>query len=65
MSEIATYPIEKNIVFHGCLSELYDLAKLGKIKTGLQGMHTRPCKFCTDRKGVVRGKRGSVGGRRR
>jgi nitrogenase vanadium-cofactor synthesis protein VnfE len=39
--------IEENIVFHGKLAELYKLAKEGKIKTHLQGSHTRPCKFWT------------------
>jgi nitrogenase molybdenum-iron protein alpha/beta subunit len=39
--------IDQTIVFHGQLSELYRLAKAGKIKTGLQGSHTRPCKFWT------------------
>lgn len=36
-----------SVVFHGHLSELYRLAKEGKIKTSLQGSHTRPCKFWT------------------
>jgi len=36
-----------NIVFHGQLSKLYELAKAGKINTTLQGSHTRPCKFWT------------------
>ncbi|MGD9154441.1 MAG: nitrogenase component 1 [Bacillota bacterium] len=39
--------IERNLVFYGHLSELYRLAKAGRIKTGLQGSHTRPCKFWT------------------
>ena len=39
--------IDKNVVFYGNLSELYRLAKEGKIKTTLQGSHTRPCKFWT------------------
>jgi nitrogenase molybdenum-iron protein alpha/beta subunit len=39
--------IESNVIFYGHLSELYRLAKDGKIKTGLQGSHTRPCKFWT------------------
>ncbi|AJA47508.1 nitrogenase iron-molybdenum cofactor biosynthesis protein NifE [Clostridium pasteurianum DSM 525 = ATCC 6013] len=37
----------ENIEFHGTLSELYQLAKEGKIKTSLQGSHTRACKFWT------------------
>lgn len=37
----------ESIVFHGHLSELYRLAKDGKIATTLQGSHTRPCKFWT------------------
>jgi len=37
--------IDANVVFYGHLSELYQLAKEGKIKTTLQGSHTRPCKF--------------------
>jgi len=36
-----------SVIFHGHLSELYRLAKEGKIKTTLQGSHTRPCKFWT------------------
>lgn len=51
--------IEKNIVFHGKLSELYQLAKEGKIQTNLQGSHTRPCKFWTAMK-VLSGIRNSV-----
>ncbi|MEH1840646.1 MAG: nitrogenase component 1 [Nostoc sp.] len=39
--------IDQNVVFYGNLSELYRLAKEGKIKTTLQGSHTRPCKFWT------------------
>jgi len=35
------------IVFHGRLSELYRQTKQGKVKTNLQGSHTRPCKFWT------------------
>ncbi len=42
-----TENIDKNVVFYGRLGELYSLAKEGKIKTGLQGSHTRPCKFWT------------------
>ncbi len=42
-----TQSIDQNIVFYGHLSELYRLAKEGKIKTSLQGSHTRPCKFWT------------------
>lgn len=38
---------KESIEFHGTLSELYKLAKDGKIKTNLQGSHTRPCKFWT------------------
>lgn len=39
--------ISDSVVFSGHLSELYRLAKEGKIKTNLQGSHTRPCKFWT------------------
>ena len=39
--------IHGSIVFSGKLSELYKLTKEGKIKTNLQGSHTRPCKFWT------------------
>lgn len=39
--------VTDNIVFHGKLSNLYTLAKEGKIPTHLQGSHTRPCKFWT------------------
>lgn len=39
--------ISESVVFSGPLSELYRLAKEGKIKTNLQGSHTRPCKFWT------------------
>jgi nitrogenase vanadium-cofactor synthesis protein VnfE len=39
--------IDKSVVFYGHLSELYRLAKEGKINTKLQGSHTRPCKFWT------------------
>lgn len=42
-----TTSIDSNVVFYGNLSELYRLAKEGKIKTSLQGSHTRPCKFWT------------------
>ena len=38
---------DTNVVFQGKLSELYSLAKEGKIPTSLQGSHTRPCKFWT------------------
>lgn len=50
---------KENIVFHGKLSELYRLAKEGKIPTTLQGSHTRPCKFWTAAK-VLSGIRNSV-----
>ena len=39
--------VNDNVVFKGRLSELYKLAKEGKIPTNLQGSHTRPCKFWT------------------
>ena len=39
--------IKENTVFFGRLSELYKMAKEGKIATTLQGSHTRPCKFWT------------------
>jgi nitrogenase molybdenum-iron protein alpha/beta subunit len=48
-----------NIVFHGGLSELYTLAKAGKIDTKLQGSHTRPCKFWTAMK-VLSGIRNAI-----
>ncbi len=51
--------IDQNIVFYGRLSELYKLAKEGKIKTGLQGSHTRPCKFWTATK-ILSGIKNSV-----
>ncbi|OPX43392.1 nitrogenase molybdenum-iron protein alpha chain [Ruminiclostridium hungatei] len=51
--------IDENIVFYGHLSELYQLAKEGKIKTGLQGSHTRPCKFWTATK-ILSGIRNSI-----
>jgi len=38
---------KEDVVFHGHLGELYQLAKDGKIPTTLQGSHTRPCKFWT------------------
>lgn len=38
---------DSSVVFQGRLSELYKLAKEGKIPTSLQGSHTRPCKFWT------------------
>ncbi|BBB89812.1 MAG TPA: nitrogenase component 1 [Methylomusa anaerophila] len=39
--------MDDSIVFHGPLGELYSQVKAGKIKTALQGSHTRPCKFWT------------------
>lgn len=51
--------IAESIVFHGPLSALYRLAKEGKIKTSLQGSHTRPCKFWTATK-ILSGIRDSV-----
>lgn len=39
--------IKDYVVFSGNLSSLYQLAKDGKIKTTLQGSHTRACKFWT------------------
>ncbi len=39
--------LNNNVVFYGSLSKLYQLTKQGKIKTNLQGSHTRPCKFWT------------------
>lgn len=50
---------QESIVFHGKLSELYQLAKEGKIPTHLQGSHTRPCKFWTAAK-ILSGIRNSV-----
>ncbi|HSQ40949.1 MAG TPA: nitrogenase component 1, partial [Fibrobacteraceae bacterium] len=51
--------VADSVVFHGRLSELYRLAKEGKIKTHLQGSHTRPCKFWTAMK-VLSGIRNAV-----
>jgi nitrogenase molybdenum-iron protein alpha/beta subunit len=51
--------IADSIVFHGPLSELYRLAKEGKIPTTLQGSHTRPCKFWTATK-ILSGIRNSI-----
>lgn len=51
--------IENSIEFYGRLSELYHLAKEGKIKTALQGSHTRACKFWTATK-VLSGIKNSV-----
>ena len=48
-----------DVVFHGHLGELYQLAKDGKIPTTLQGSHTRPCKFWTAMK-ILSGIRNSV-----
>ncbi|RUM33191.1 MAG: nitrogenase associated protein E [Archaeoglobus sp.] len=48
-----------DIVFHGRLSELYRLTKEGKVKTELQGSHTRPCKFWTALK-VLSGIRNTI-----
>jgi len=55
----ATPSIANSIVFHGSLSELYRLAKEGKIPTSLQGSHTRPCKFWTASK-ILSGIRNSI-----
>jgi hypothetical protein len=58
--EAATAPsIAESVVFHGSLSELYRLAKEGKIPTSLQGSHTRPCKFWTASK-ILSGIRNSI-----
>ncbi|HMA64460.1 MAG: nitrogenase component 1 [Fibrobacterota bacterium] len=51
--------IAESIVFNGKLSLLYKLAKEGKLKTHLQGSHTRPCKFWTAMK-VLSGIQNSV-----
>ncbi len=51
--------ISENVVFHGKLSELYRLAKEGKITTKLQGSHTRPCKFWTAMK-ILSGIRNAI-----
>jgi nitrogenase vanadium-cofactor synthesis protein VnfE len=59
MSEPAPTDISDDIVFHGPLSELYQLAKDGKVPTHLQGSHTRPCKFWTATK-VLSGIRNSI-----
>ncbi len=50
---------DENIIFYGRLSELYRLTREGKIKTGLQGSHTRPCKFWTATK-ILSGIRNSI-----
>ncbi|VBB09559.1 nitrogenase/oxidoreductase component 1 [Lucifera butyrica] len=47
------------VEFYGHLSELYRLAKEGKIKTALQGSHTRPCKFWTAMK-IVSGIKNAI-----
>jgi len=57
MPESTTF--SNSIVFYGHLSELYRLAKEGKIKTSLQGSHTRHCKFWTAMK-VLSGIRNSI-----
>jgi nitrogenase vanadium-cofactor synthesis protein VnfE len=49
----------ESVVFFGHLSELYQLAKEGKIETKLQGSHTRPCKFWTAMK-ILSGIKNSV-----
>jgi nitrogenase molybdenum-iron protein alpha chain/nitrogenase molybdenum-cofactor synthesis protein NifE len=51
--------IDKSVVFYGHLSELYRLAKEGKINTKLQGSHTRPCKFWTATK-ILSGIKGAA-----
>lgn len=51
--------VADSIVFHGPLSELYRLAKEGKIPTTLQGSHTRPCKFWTATK-ILSGIRNTI-----
>ena len=51
--------LSNSIVFYGRLSELYRQAKEGKIKTHLQGSHTRHCKFWTAMK-VLSGIRNSI-----
>jgi nitrogenase molybdenum-iron protein alpha/beta subunit len=56
---VAAPSIADSIVFHGPLSELYRLAKEGKIPTSLQGSHTRPCKFWTASK-ILSGIRNSI-----
>lgn len=56
---VAAAGIADSIVFHGPLSELYRLAKEGKIPTSLQGSHTRPCKFWTASK-ILSGIRNSI-----
>jgi len=50
---------QEDVVFHGRLGALYQLAKEGKIATTLQGSHTRPCKFWTAMK-ILSGIRGAV-----
>jgi nitrogenase molybdenum-cofactor synthesis protein NifE len=51
--------VSESVVFHGNLGELYTLAKAGRIKTSLQGSHTRPCKFWTAMK-ILSGIRNSI-----
>lgn len=50
---------KESVIFYGNLSELYELAKAGKIPTHLQGSHTRPCKFWTATK-ILSGIRNTV-----
>jgi nitrogenase vanadium-cofactor synthesis protein VnfE len=59
MPSSKTASIAESVVFHGPLSELYRLAKEGKISTSLQGSHTRPCKFWTASK-ILSGIRNSI-----
>lgn len=51
--------VADRVVFHGPLSELYQLARAGKIPTTLQGSHTRPCKFWTATK-ILSGIRNTI-----
>lgn len=54
-----TDSIDQSVIFYGRLSELYRLAKEGKIETSLQGSHTRPCKFWTATK-ILSGIKNSI-----
>lgn len=58
-SAAAAASLAQSIVFHGQLSQLYQLTAQGKIPTRLQGSHTRPCKFWTATK-ILSGVRDSV-----
>ena len=58
-NDLSSSPWADKVVFHGPLSELYRLAREGKIPTTLQGSHTRPCKFWTATK-ILSGIRNTI-----